>query len=90
MALPNLILLNGYELTDQGRTFSSSREEVSTSVQLASGLTKKYFMMIKYSFALEWKMLPSSSLYTYDNKIFSYPNLDNIAAYADINLTTVN
>jgi hypothetical protein len=28
--------------------------------------------------------------YTYDNKVFSYPNLDNITAYADINLTTVN
>ena len=68
MALPNLISLNGYEFTDQGRTYSESRDERSVPVQLSSGITKKYFMSIKKSFSIEWNMLPSTSTQTYDHK----------------------
>jgi hypothetical protein len=68
MALPNLISLNGVEFTDQGRTLSSSRDERSATVQLANGLTKKYFMAVKYSFSLNWTMLPSTASKTYDKK----------------------
>ena len=68
MALPNLISLDGTEVTDQGRTFSSTREELSVPVQLASGLTKKYFMDVKYSFSLNWTMLPNLANQTFDGK----------------------
>lgn len=68
MALPNFISLGGVELTDQGRTYSSARDERSQTVQLASGLTKKYFMAVKYSFNLSWDMLPSTSAQTFDGK----------------------
>lgn len=68
MSLPNLISLGGVELTDQGRTFSMSRDERSVPVQLASGVTKKYFMAVKYSFSLNWDMLPNASTKTYDLK----------------------
>jgi len=68
MALPNLITLGGYELTDQGRTFSSARDERSIPVELASGLTKKYFKAVKYTFSIAWTQLPSLSTQTYDKK----------------------
>lgn len=68
MALPNLISLNAVELTDQGRTFSQSKDERSTSVQLANGLIKKYFTAVKYSFSLSWTMLPNTAAQTYDKK----------------------
>jgi hypothetical protein len=68
MALPNLISLDGTEVTDQGRTFSSNREETSVQVQLASGITKKYFMDVKYTFSLNWTMLPNLTNQTFDGK----------------------
>ena len=74
MALGNFITLAAsggtpsYALTDQGRTFSMSRDERSASVSLANGLVKKYFMAVKYSFSLEWQMLPSVASKTYDKK----------------------
>jgi hypothetical protein len=68
MSLPNLISLGGYELTDQGRTLSIARDERSIAVELAAGLTKKYFKAVKYSFSLKWTQLPSLSTQTYDRK----------------------
>jgi len=57
-----------YSLTDQGRTFAMSRDERSVPVNLANGLTKKYFMAVKYSFNLEWQMLPGPQSRTFDKK----------------------
>lgn len=69
MSLPNFISLGGVELTDQGRTFASAKDERSTSVQLASGLTKKYFMgNIKNTFSLSWTWLPGLTSLTFDGK----------------------
>ena len=81
MSLPNFISLGGVELTDQGRTFASARDERSTPVQLASGLTKKYFMgNIKNTFSLSWTWLPGSSALTFDTK----GGRDSIKTLADL------
>lgn len=90
MALNNFVTLgeNGgtaYPLTDQGRTFSMSRDERSVPVSLASGLTKKYFMAVKYSFSLSWTFLPSSPQQTFDGKYAR----DKIKELADFTADTL-
>lgn len=68
MAYETLITLNGVEFTDQGRTFSESREERAVSVQLSSGKIKKYVMGEKHRWSISWDWLPNSASLTYDNK----------------------
>jgi hypothetical protein len=91
MALQNFITLGEtgntqYALTDQGRTFSMSRDERSVPVQLASGLIKKYFMAVKYSFSLEWSYLPGDSSQTYDKK-YARNMIEELSRYTADTLT---
>lgn len=68
MAYENILSLNGVEFTDQGRTLSESREEVSAPVQLANGTVKKYIIAIKKRWSISWQWLPNLSSLTYDEK----------------------
>jgi hypothetical protein len=78
MAYENLIVLNGLEITDQGRTLNESREERAVAVQLANGNIKKYVMGEKHRWSLAWTWLPHSAALTHDG----YAARDSLRALA--------
>jgi hypothetical protein len=55
-------------LTDQGRTFDSAKDERAITVTLASGLIRKYFLPVKYTFSIAWSTLPNRSALVFDGK----------------------
>ncbi len=68
MALSNLVSIGGVEFTDEGRTFSESRDAREVVVELASGKIVKYIKAMKRSFELSWEWLPQSNAFTIGNK----------------------
>lgn len=65
----NLMSLDGVELSDHGRSFSSDRVEKIVKVELANGNRKQYVKDIKRNFKMQWKWLPNSNSATSDGNI---------------------
>ena len=66
--LSSLISLNGTEITEHGRTFSSDYLVNGNTVSLSRGIDKKYFKKSKRTFSLSFRMLPSSTDHTVDGR----------------------
>jgi len=67
MAYPALIKLEGSALTDQGRTYTSEREERIVDHELASGKIVKYIKAVKWNWTISWQWLPKLAAETFDN-----------------------
>lgn len=67
MAFNALIVLDGNTLTDDGRTFSTDRDERAVEIELAGGNVKKYIKSEKKIWQLDWDWLPSLDANTSDN-----------------------
>lgn len=68
MTLNPLIKINGTEITEHGRTFSSSPLFVNYDSELASGNTRRYYGPVKTSFNFSWMYLPNASSKTVDGR----------------------
>jgi hypothetical protein len=66
--LSNLISIDGTEITEHGRVFSSEYQTNSSAVELSRGLTKKYFKKSKRSFTFNYTYLPESTDHTVDGR----------------------
>ncbi len=62
MALSELLTLNSYKLTDDGRVFQRSRDERASSIDLSNGKIKKYVKAEKNTFDISWMWLPGLDL----------------------------
>lgn len=64
---PAAIWIDNVQLTDQGRTpVTRSRDERSTSVELANGTRKRYIKAVKHTFSTSWSYLPDDTTCTID------------------------
>lgn len=68
MALNNLIYLNGYEITEHGRTFDSSDNIAANDIELANGNTRRFYQNNKKQFQFSWTYLPSLQSKTIDSR----------------------
>lgn len=66
---PNLISVNGVELTDESREpLQEDRDERSSVVELASGKKKKFIKGIRRKWSINWTNVAESSSQTVDGK----------------------
>jgi hypothetical protein len=68
MAIDNLIYINGDEITEHGRTFESSEEISAEDIQLANGLSRRFYQNNKKQFQFSWTYLPSLQAKTVDSR----------------------
>lgn len=69
MRFPNLISLQGVELTDESRKpLREERDERSVMVDLASGKKKKFVKGVRRRWSIDWDNVSASSSTTIDGK----------------------
>ena len=76
MLLNSLIKINGTEITEHGRNFSSSIIFNNSDIELASGNTKRFYRSNKNTFNFNWLYLPNKASATVDElagRDFLYP-----------------
>ena len=67
--LAYLIKINGTELTEHGRTFSSSVDINSSDVLLNNGTSRRYIKTAKSLYSLSFNYLPSNTDKTIDGRV---------------------
>lgn len=68
MSLISFLSLGGQEITEQGRTISSTTNIGAGEVELDSGVARRYIKTNKRSFSFKWDWLPSLDSRTIDNR----------------------
>jgi len=68
MAFPSLLVINGLEFTDDGRTITNNTEKKDVEVELANGSVKKYRKAIKRNYSVSYEWLPAANTATSDQK----------------------
>ncbi len=66
VARVNLMSLDGVELSDHGRKFSSDKIQKIVQVELANGTRKQYVKATKRNFKMQWSWLPNGDSSTSD------------------------
>ena len=69
MALNALIKINGTEITEHGRTFSSALLFDNNDTELASGNMRRFYKPKKNSFDFSWTYLPNKASATADERV---------------------
>lgn len=69
MAFSSLLVLNGLEFTDDGRTITADAEKREVEVELANGTIRKYRKAIKNKFSISYEWLPGTNAATSDGKL---------------------
>ncbi len=69
MAFASLLVINGVEITDDGRTITDNTDMREVTVELANGDTKKYRKAVKHNFSLSWDWLPGINTINSDLKV---------------------
>jgi hypothetical protein len=69
MALNALIKINGTEITEHNRTFSSSLIFDNNDTELASGNMRRFYKPKKNSFNFDWSYLPNKAAKTVDERV---------------------
>jgi hypothetical protein len=67
--LAYLIKINGTEVTEHGRTFSSSVDVNSSDVLLNNGTSRRYIKTAKNSYSLSFNYLPNNTDKTIDGRV---------------------
>lgn len=66
---PNLVALGGTELTDESRNpITETRDERSSSIELASGKIRKFVKGVHRSWDIDWEYMPMDATKTVDGK----------------------
>jgi hypothetical protein len=68
MTILSFLSLDGEELTEQGRKMTDSVNVNASSVELDSGVSRRYIKKNKRSFTFTWDWLPSLQSNTIDNR----------------------
>jgi hypothetical protein len=68
MTLNSLIKLNGVEVTEHGRLFSRNNMPQNSDVELASGLTRRFYKEMNSVFVCSWTYLPNVAAKTVDGR----------------------
>lgn len=83
-SLPNLIKLNGTELTDESRQpLQESRDERSVTIELATGKKRKFIKSIARKWDINWENVADSASRTVDG----FAGRDEIRALAQSGAT---
>jgi len=69
MALNALITFNGTEITEHGRTYNDSIVMNNNDIELANGISKRFYKPAKKSFKFSWFYLPDKSTVTLDSRV---------------------
>ena len=67
--LVNVIKLNGTEITEHGRTLSTSVDSNSADVMMTNGTKKRYIKSAKNTYSLSYFYLPSNTDKTVDGRV---------------------
>jgi hypothetical protein len=68
-SLLHLVTLNGVEITEHGRTFSSSLDFNVSDVMLNNGSTRRYMKKSKNNYNFSFSYLPNSTDRTIDGRV---------------------
>lgn len=68
MSLNALIKINGVEITEHGRTFSSNNAFENFDLELASGLKRRYYKDPDYVFQFNWRYVPDKASMSADGR----------------------
>ena len=65
----HLLKIDGIEITEHSRKFSSSESISASDVELDSGINKRYIRKNKRQFTLNFSYLPSLAIHTVDARV---------------------
>lgn len=68
MSLNSLIKLNGVDITEHGRKFSSGNAFENYDFELASGYKRRYYKDADKTFQISWSYLPDKANMSVDGK----------------------